>query len=433
MSAEGKGAMKRRVVVTGLGCVCPVGNSVASTWDGLMKGASGVAGITLFQPTGFPARIAAEVKNFERDFPDLKARYPYAGRNSLFALAAGRHAVEASGILDAKYDPSRIGVYTGGGEGPPDFMGTMDIIARSQLEGDRCDLTEFIRLSLAERVAAVEWEQEPMMVPAYLAGEFGFQGPNLNTLTACAAAAQAIGESAKLIEDGTVDAVLTGGSSSMIHPFGITSFCLLTTLATRNDDPTRASRPFDRDRSGFVLGEGAGMLVLEEYESAKRRGANILAEVKGYGSTADAYRVTDIHPEGRGAAEAMRQALRDARLNPEDIGYVNAHGTSTKANDSLETRAIHQAFGESAKKLQISSTKSMTGHLVAASGGIEAVFSILALQKGVLPPTTNYETPDPECDLDCIPNQPREVPVQNVLSNSFGFGGQNISLVFSKV
>lgn len=422
---------KRRVVITGLGCVCPVGNSVAQSWESLLNGRSGVGQTTLFDAANFPSRIAAEVKGFERDFADVHQRFPKSGRNLHFAIAAATQAVKDSGILDSKYERERIGVYTGAGEGAPYFQTIMHLIARSTRDGVH-DLERFTQMGLESLDPIVEMEQEPHIVSGRLAGEFGFHGPNLNTLTACAAAAQAIGESAKLIEEGVVDAMLTGGSSSMIHPFGVTGFCLLTTLSMRNDDPEHASRPFDRDRNGFVLGEGAGMLMLEEYEAAKRRGAPIYAELTGYGSTADAYRVTDIHPEARGAAEAMRRALNEARLDPTDVSYLNAHGTSTKANDSLETLAIHKVFGSVAKQVPVSSTKSMTGHLVAAGGGIEAVFSVLAISNGVVPPTMNYETPDPACDLDYVPNQSRELPVDHVLSNSFGFGGQNIALVFSR-
>lgn len=424
--------MKRRVVVTGMGCVSPVGNTVQDSWDALLKGKSGVDRISRFDPTGFPSQIAAEVKNFDRDFADVNARYPKSSRNVLFAIAAGRQAVADSGILDAKYDPERIGVYTGAGEGGPDFPVFMSMISRAIHEG-QFQLEAFTKIGMNLLDPIVEMEQEPYVIPAHLAGEFNFQGPNLNTLTACAAAAQAIGESANLISEGVVDAMLTGGSSCMIHPFGVTGFCLLTTLSQNNDHPQAASRPFDRDRSGFVLGEGAGMLILESYETAKARGAHIYAELTGYGSTADAYRVTDIHPEGRGAAEAMRLALEEAKVNPSDISYLNAHGTSTKANDALETIAIHKVFKNDAAKLPISSTKSMTGHLVAAGGGIEAVFSVKALGNNVAPPTINYEYPDPACDLDYIPNQPREISVVHALSNSFGFGGQNVSLLFSRI
>ena len=424
--------MRRRAVVTGLGCVCPVGNTVRDSWEALLQGRSGVATISQFDASGFPVRIAAEVKEFERDFPEIRARYPKSGRNLLFAIAAGSQAVDDAGLREARYEPHRIGIYTGAGEGGPDFSTFMGLVGRS-LRNRECDLATFSRLGLHELDPVFELEQEPGRVPGHLAAEFGFEGPNLNSLTACAAAAQAIGEGAKLIEDGTVDAMLTGGTSSMVHPFGVTGFCLLTTLSTRNDQPDHASRPFDRDRNGFVLGEGAGMLVLEEYEAARRRGATIYAEVAGYGSTADAYRLTDIHPQGRGAAQAMRLALQEARLNPGEISYLNAHGTSTSANDATETLAIHKAFGGDAQHLPVSSTKSMTGHLVTAAGGIEAVFSILALREGVVPPTVNYETPDPECDLDYVPNHPRELPVKHVLSNSFGFGGQNVALLFSSV
>ena len=412
--------------------MCPIGHSVDETWKALLAGKSGVDRLTLVNPETFKAQIGAEVKNFDASSHPIASKYPNSGRNILFGLIAAQEAVDQSGILDGFYSPEQIGVYTGSGEGAQDFPLFMSLIAQSEVDG-KVDNGRFTHLALNGLDPAKEIEQEPNAVPGHLAGRFRFWGPNANTLTACAAAAQAIGESAELIRQGDADAMLTGGSTSMIHYFGMSGFSLLTTLSTRNDAPQKASRPFDRDRDGFVLGEGGGMLILEEYESAKKRGANILAEVTGYGSTADAYRVTDIHPEGRGAAASMAQALTQAKLNPEDIGYLNAQGTSTKVNDKLETRAIKTTFGESAYSMPISSTKSMTGHLVGASGGIEAIFSILALKNGVLPPTINYETPDPECDLDYIPNTARDTEVKNVLSNSFGFGGQNVSLVFSKI
>lgn len=422
----------RRVVVTGIGMMSPIGNTVAETWQALLAGKSGVDRLSLVCPETFKAKIAAEVKNFDAASHPIASRYPNSGRNVHFGLIASQEAVDQSGILDGFYQPEQIGVYTGSGEGAQDFPEFMGMIARSYDNGN-VDMKKFTQIALSELHPEREFEQEPHAVPGHLAGRFQFFGPNANTLTACAAAAQAIGESAELIRQGDADAMLTGGSTSMIHYFGMTGFSLLTTLSTRNDDPQRASRPFDRDRDGFVLGEGAGMLILEEYESAKKRGANILAELTGYGSTADAYRVTDIHPEGRGAAASMTMALKQAKLNPEQIDYLNAHGTSTKANDKLETMAIKTAFGERAKSIPISSTKSMTGHLVAASGGIESIFAILAMQKGAAPPTINFENRDPECDLDYIPNTARDLPVKHVLSNSFGFGGQNISLVFSAV
>jgi 3-oxoacyl-[acyl-carrier-protein] synthase II len=277
-----------------------------------------------------------------------------------------------------------------------------------------------------------ELEQEPNMPAGYLAGMFNAQGPNSNCLTACAASSQAIGEAAELIRRGDADAVLAGGAHSMIHPFGVTGFSLLTTLSTRNDEPQRASRPFDRLRDGFVLGEGAAMIVLEEHERARQRQAPILGELVGYGSTADAYRITDIHPEGRGAIACMQMALQDARLNPSDVHYVNAHGTSTTVNDKVETLACRGVFGPHAERVPVSSTKSMMGHLIAAAGVTELIVCLMAIRDQVLPPTINYENPDPLCDLDYVPNQAREARCDVALNNSFGFGGQNITLIVGR-
>ncbi len=271
------------------------------------------------------------------------------------------------------------------------------------------------------------------MPAAHLASLFNFQGPNFNCLTACAASSQAVGEATEIIRRGDADAMLAGGTHSMIHPFGVTGFNLLTALSTRNDEPTRASRPFDRLRDGFVLGEGAGMAVLEEYEHAKRRGADILGEVVGYGTTADAYRITDIPPDGHGAVASMRMAIKDAGINPTDIGYVNAHGTSTSINDRVETFVCKQVFGDNAPKVPVSSTKSMMGHLIAAAGVTEMIVCLLALRDQVLPPTINLENPDPECDLDYVPNQARPAKLKYALNNSFGFGGQNVTLCLSGV
>ncbi len=280
---------------------------------------------------------------------------------------------------------------------------------------------------------ASEAEQELHTTPAHLAAHFDLRGPNFNCLTACAASAQAVGEAVEFIRHGDADLMLAGGSHSMIHPLGVTGFNRLTALSTRNDEPQRASRPFDLNRDGFVLGEGAGMVVLEEYEHARRRGATLYAELTGYGSTADAFAVTDSHPDGRGAISCMRLALRDAGLRPADIGYINAHGTSTKVNDRVESLSVKAVFGDVAKSTPASSTKSMTGHLIAAAGAVELITCVMAIRTGVLPPTINYETPDPECDLDYIPNEARERRIRHALSNSFGFGGQNISLVVSQL
>jgi 3-oxoacyl-[acyl-carrier-protein] synthase II len=277
-----------------------------------------------------------------------------------------------------------------------------------------------------------ELEQEPNMPAGHLASLFNAQGPNVNCLTACAASSQAIGEAVEMIRRGDADVMLSGGTHSMIHPFGVTGFNLLTALSTYNDEPTKASRPFDKERDGFVLGEGSGMLVLEELETAKARGARIHGEVTGFGSTADAFRITDTHPEGRGAASCLKMALADAGLNVDDVDYINAHGTSTDVNDRVETLAIKRVFGERAYQTPVSSTKSMMGHLIAAAGVTELIVCLLAIRDNVLPPTINYETPDPDCDLDYVPNQAREKKCDVAVSNSFGFGGQNITLIVSR-
>jgi 3-oxoacyl-[acyl-carrier-protein] synthase II len=297
------------------------------------------------------------------------------------------------------------------------------------LEDGDFDIAKFTKKGLEILNPQVELEQEPNMPAAHLAGMFNAQGPNLNCLTACAASSQAIGEATEIIRRGDADAMISGGTHSMIHPFGVTGFNLLTALSTSNDAPEKASRPFDRLRNGFVLGEGSAMIVLEELEHAKQRGAQIHGEILGFGSTADAYRITDIHPEGRGAIGCMQMAIRDAGLQPADIDYVNAHGTSTTVNDKVETKACREVFGERAMQTPISSTKSMMGHLIAAAGVTELIVCLMAIRDNVLPPTINYENPDPLCDLDYIPNEAREAKCDIALNNSFGFGGQNITLV----
>lgn len=423
--------MRRRVVVTGMGVVTPIGQSVETMWKALQEGQSGIGTITHFDASHFPTKFAAEVKNFDLGrYVDDPRRFEFSGRNIRFAVGAAKQAMDDSGILE-KIDPARLGVYLGAGEGQQDFHLVMGLIAESQRDG-QVDLEAFTRSGLQRLHAQTELEQEPNMPAGHLAGLFDAQGPNLNCLTACAASSQAIGEATEIIRRGDADAMLSGGAHSMIHPFGVTGFNLLTALSTHNDDPQRASRPFDRNRDGFVLGEGAGMVVLEELEHARRRGAQIYGEIVGYGSTADAYRITDIHPEGRGAVACIRMALRDSGLNPEDIQYINAHGTSTEVNDKVETAAIRQTFGPAAYKTPVSSIKSMMGHLIAAAGSVEAITCLLAIRDNVAPPTINYETPDPDCDLDYIPNAAREMPVRRALSNSFGFGGQNVSLIFSE-
>jgi len=294
------------------------------------------------------------------------------------------------------------------------------------------DTAGFTAGGLREFHAGLEFEQELHTTVGHLGAHFDLQGPNYTCLTACAASSQAIGEALWLIRDGDADLMLAGGSHSMIHPFGMTGFNLLTALSTRNDAPEKSSRPFDLNRDGFVLGEGAGMLVFEELEHARKRGARIYGELTGYGSTADAFRVTDSHPDGRGAIACIEAALKDSGLNKTDIGYINAHGTSTKVNDTVETLAIKKVFGDGAYALPVSSTKSMHGHLIAATGAVELIICVESIRRGILPPTANYETPDPECDLDYVPNAPREKRYRHALSNSFGFGGQNISLIVSR-
>ncbi|HEY1785396.1 MAG TPA: beta-ketoacyl-[acyl-carrier-protein] synthase family protein [Pirellulales bacterium] len=425
--------MRRRVVVTGVGWVTPLGDDLETVWQKLCAGESGVGFTTLFETAGFPTTISGEVRNWDiaRAGHD-PLRWRHLGRHAQFMIAAGSRAMRDSGIADDSIAPERLGIYLGSGEGNCDFGSFCELIAES-LESDRVDLDRYTRLALAGLDPVVEAEQEPHMTAYHLAGLFNAQGPVSNSLTACAASAQAAGEAAELIRSGHVDVMLAGGSNSMINPFGVTGFTLLTALSTRNGDPAAASRPFDRDRDGFVLGEGAGAVVLEELEHARARGAHIYGELSGYGSTSDAYRITDVHPEGRGAARSMSLALDDARLNPADIDYINAHGTSTPTNDRLETRAIKKTFGPAAQRIPTSSIKSMTGHLITATGVIEIIVSLLAIRDGVVPPTINYETPDPECDLDYVPNVAREIPCHRVLSNSFGFGGQNVSLVIARL
>ena len=301
------------------------------------------------------------------------------------------------------------------------------------LKNGDLDLGTFIREGLERLDPQLELEQEPNMPAAYLATRFNAQGPNVNCLTACAASSQAVGEATEMIRGGEVDVMLSGGAHSMIHPFGVTGFNLLTALSERNDEPQKASRPFDLNRDGFILGEGAAMVVLEEYERAKKRGAPIYGEILGYGTTADAFRITDTHPEGRGAITCMKMALKDAGKNLDEIHYINAHGTSTQVNDRVETLAIKEVFGQQAYKIPVSSTKSMMGHLIAAAGATELIICLMAMRDNVVPPTINYETPDPTCDLDYVPNAARDHKVRTILTNSFGFGGQNIALIAGAV
>ena len=426
-------AGRRRVVITGMGCVTPLGLGVEPLWKNLMAGASGVGMTTVFDASRFPTKISAEVRNWDiSDEGQDAARWRFCGRHTKFAAGAAIQAMKDAGLMQGlPADPTRLGVYLGSGEGQQDFD-SFTRMMNAAIAGDVLDVAKFTKEGLETLHPLAEVEQEPNMPAGHLAGLFDAQGPNLNCLTACAASSQAIGEAAEIVRRGEADVMLSGGTHSMIHPFGVTGFNLLTALSTRNDEPARASRPFDNERDGFVLGEGAAMVVLEELEHAKRRGARIHGELIGYGSTADAYRITDTHPEGRGASSCIRLALADAGLGLHDIDYINAHGTSTSVNDRVETLAIKTVFGEHAYKIPVSSTKSMMGHLIAAAGATELIVCLLAIRDGMLPPTINYENPDPDCDLDYVPNKARAGKCDRALSNSFGFGGQNISLIVGR-
>lgn len=424
---------RRRVVVTGMGVINPPGHDVETMWTALKQGASGVSEITVFDASRFPTKIAAEIRDWDVSSIGVDPEvWKFRGRHTKFAAGAAHQAVVGSGVLQHLSDPMRFGVYLGSGEGNQDFHTFANMIAASITPEGKLDLTRYVETGVRVVNPILELEQEPNMPVGHLAAMFGAQGPNVNCLTACAASSQAIGEATEIIRRDQADVMLAGGTHSMIHPFGVTGFNLLTALSTNNSEPTKASRPFDRLRDGFVLGEGAAMVVLEELEHALARGATIYGEISGYGSTADAYRITDIHPEGRGAIACMSMAIADAALSPADIDYVNAHGTSTTVNDKVESKACREVFGDRANQTPVSSTKSMMGHLIAAAGVTETIVCLMAIRDQILPPTINYENPDPLCDLDYVPNEARPAKCDVALSNSFGFGGQNISLVVSR-
>ena len=403
----------RRVVVTGLGAVSPVGLDVASTWASLVAGKGGAGPITQFDATDFSVRIAAEVTGFDGAAIFGKRRARHLDRFAQLGLVAAREALEASGVLDG-LDPQRVGVVWGSGIG-----------------GLR-SLEDQILLMHARAPDRVSPYLAPMMIANMAAGEIamehGLLGPNSCTVTACAASAHAIGDAAELIRWGRADVMLAGGSEGSVTPIGMAAFAAAKALSERNDEPERASRPFDRGRDGFLAGEGGACLVLEDRERAVARGAEIWAELTGYGLTCDAFHATAPHPEGDGAIRCMRLALADAAIDPSQVGYVNAHGTSTALNDRTEAMAIRQVLGD---RVPVSSTKSMTGHLLGAAGALEAVATVLAVRHGVLPPTINHDDPDPEIGLDVVPNEARDARVGIALSNSFGFGGHNATLVFS--
>jgi 3-oxoacyl-[acyl-carrier-protein] synthase II len=409
---------KTRVVVTGLGAVTPLGNSVPEYWRAICEGRSGVGPITRFDPKRLDARIAAEVKGFDPLKVIEKKELKKLDLFIQYALAAGVEAVEDAKVDFSQVDPTRAGALVGSGIG-----GILSILEwhRVLLEKGPGRISPFFIPSLIVNMASGQ-----------LSIRYKLKGPNSSVVTACATGNHAIGDAFKIIQRGDADLMVAGGSEAIIDELPIGGFAQMKALSTRNDEPARASRPFDADRDGFVAGEGAGIVVLENAEHARRRGAHIYAEIVGYGMTADAYHMTAPDPDGDGAVRAMAGALRDGGVRPEDVGYVNAHGTSTPYNDRTETLAIKLVFGDHARRLAVSSTKSMTGHLLGAAGGIEAIVTVLALQQGILPPTINYETPDPECDLDYVPNVARKAEVELALSNGFGFGGTNATLAFRR-
>jgi len=411
---------RRRVVVTGMGIVSPVGIGVEECWKNIVAGKSGIGPITHFDASTFPSRIAGEVKGFQAEKYMDKREVRRNDRFIHLAMAAGDMAIADSGLDMSKEDPDRVGVIIGAGLGG---LSTIEETHKVYMEKGVKRIGPFFISSLIVNLA-----------PGQLAMKHGMRGPNYSPVSACATSNHSLGDALMVIERGMADVMVTGGTESTITPLGVGGFCAARALSERNDEPARASRPFDRGRDGFVIGEGSGVLVVEEYEHARRRGARIYCELAGYGATADAHHVTAPSPSGEGGARAMRMALADAGLNPEQVGYINTHGTSTPAGDPAECQAIKTVFGEYAKKgLAVSATKSMTGHLLGGAGGVEAVFSVLALTTRILPPTINLEDQDPACDLDAIPGTAREKRVDAVLSNSFGFGGTNSVICFKRV
>jgi len=410
---------ENRVVITGLGVISPVGNDILSFWQSMKEGRSGIGTILSFDPSKFDSRIAGEVKGFDpsfygMSFKDIKRMDKFAQ----YAVASTRQAIDASGLDLNKEDRTRIGVIVGSG------IGSLYTIEEEH------------KIFLTKGPARLSPFLIPMLIVNEAAGQvgivFGLKGPNSCVATACASGSHSIGDAFRVLERGDADVMISGGTESCIVPTGVGGFCALRALSTHNSEPQKASRPFDKERDGFVMAEGCGIVVMETLKHAKNRNAPIIAEIVGYGMTCDAYHITAPDPEGDGACRAIQSALKDAKINPEDVDYINAHGTSTKLNDKIETLSVKRAFGSHAKKVMISSTKSMTGHLLGAAGGVEFVACCLAIKDGVVPPTINYEHPDPDCDLDYVPNTARKAGVEICMSNSLGFGGHNASLIVRK-
>ncbi len=440
-----------RVVITGAGWITPLGDDLDKVWQRMLRGESNIRPVEHFDASTFATNFASQVSDFKLSdhLGDRAEPHECGSLATKYALAAAVKAWTSAGFGPAQaqaggprssdhVDPKRFGVYLGSGEGRMD----LDNFIRSNYAGwsdetRRIDFQKWEAAASEFLIASRELEQEPAMCIAHVAAELGCRGPVSNCMTACAASTQAVGEAYELIKRGDADVMLAGGSHSMIHPLGMTGFIRLTAMSTRNDEPATACRPFDSTRDGFVMGEGAGMVILESLDHAKKRGANIIAEVAGFGSSADAYRITDIHPEGAGAAAAMRRALEQAGIDPSQtdangrplVHWVNAHGTGTKENDKTETAGVKKVFGDAAPSVPFSSVKSMLGHLIQAAGAVELITCLQAIKTGVIPPTANLANPDPDCDLDHVPNEPRDCTsaggVDVCLSNSFGFGGQN--------
>ncbi len=431
---------KHRVVITGLGLVNPMGHDVETVWQGMMDGKSGIDKTTIFDASTFPSTFSAEVKNYDLAKHTKKPQlHKDSNRGSSFVIKATIEACTQAGIDVETDNPTdgidrtKMGIYLGAGEGSVENEVFFRAIAKAwDDENNKMDWGKWAQVAFSQMSPMCELEQEPNMPAAHVAMVTGARGPTRSCLTACAASTQASGEAMMMIRQGYADIMIAGGAHSMIHPLGVTGFNRLTALSTRNDSPQTASRPFSASRDGFVIGEGGAALIFESLESAKKRGAKILAEIIGYGSTADAFRVTDMHEDARGAIAALNAALKDAGITYKDIDYISTHGTSTSENDSIETKAIKGAFKDQAKNIPVSSVKSMMGHLIGVTGAAELITCVLALRDNIIPPTMNLNDPDPQLDLDYVPNKPRKADLNIVINESFGFGGQNNVIIIKR-
>jgi 3-oxoacyl-[acyl-carrier-protein] synthase II len=432
--------MTERIVITGMGIVSPLGHDVETLWQALLSGKSGVAKTTIFDASTFPTTFDAEVKDYDLSkYTKNPQLHKHSNRGSAFVIGATAQAcaqaqidIETAGPTDG-IDRTRLGIYLGAGEGSVDNDVFFTAIVNGwDTEKNEMDWGRWAQIAFEKMGSMRELEQEPNMPAAHIAMLTGARGPTRSCLTACAASTQAVGEATMMIRRSNADIIIAGGAHSMIHPLGLTGFNRLTALSTRNVSPQTASRPFSATRDGFILGEGAAVVILESLSSAKKRGVEILAEVIGYGSSSDAFRVTDMHEEGRGAIQAINAALADAGISYKDVDYINAHGTSTMENDYIETKAIKAVFKERAKNIPVSSVKSMLGHLIGAAGAAELITCVCTIRDNILPPTMNLVDRDPELDLDYVPNKPRKMPVNIVINESFGFGGQNNVVVIKR-